>query len=537
MTAVTCCPESSARLEIPLGETSWAPGICPRKSHANWVSNEINKPRKSRLAAWERRSSHVPLTTPGMVVSTRDKNGKKPDVSHLSKLNNQLEKNNNDNTLIRRIHSASSQSAEIKQLSAHNKNNKCINSHIGSQDLSNPLKISTPPIVRTPPKTSSPPTVAPPPKTSTPPDIPPTPPKSSKSSSPLIPPLGGAYSNFQIARKLHRENLEHKPLPDTVQDALYKSLQANKIPHPGRNLRVGTPRVSAVGYRGYGASGPSQCSKLRVYRPKTAHEPEKKPAEDSLPRRPSTARVSDMHLAICWDLKPEDQPKLSPHIDGSNGSAAPAVFALVHQPQPEYLINTDKDNGVLKGGCEGGNGCGTPNDTLTCPPKGNCGTKEGCGTPPFKNGRPKSAWKETKENKNPNMDRRHRSSPNLSVDQNSERRQLGSRPCIACELKDTASECPPHSNYKMAFKAGKPSNSFDSGSSRPQTAKPVKVPKPRAPFAKRSYSIDTLAPPFSLWPGHTGQDYPEHWRLASVYQHAYKPIETRRKPLLASVYQ
>jgi hypothetical protein len=92
----------------------------------------------------------------------------------------------------------------------------------------------------------------------------------------------------------------------------------------------------------------------------------------------------------------------------------------------------------------------------------------------------------------------------------------------------------------MAFKAGKPSNSFDSGSaSRPQTAaaKQVRVPKPRAPFAKRSYSIDTLRPPFSLWPGHTGQGSPEHWRLASVYQHAYKPVEARWKPLLASVYQ
>jgi hypothetical protein len=105
---------------------------------------------------------------------------------------------------------------------------------------------------------------------------------------------------------------------------------------------------------------------------------------------------------------------------------------------------------------------------------------------------------------------------------------------MACELKQLPPQYRPRSEYKLAFKAGKPSSA-----SRPQTAaaKQVRVPKPRAPFAKRSYSIDTLRPPFSLWPEHTGQGYPEHWRLASVYQHAYKPIETRRKSLLASVYQ
>ena len=45
--------------------------------------------------------------------------------------------------------------------------------------------------------------------------------------------------------------------------------------------------------------------------------------------------VSEMELAICWDLVPaypEDEPRPTPHIDGSNGSAAPGIFSLVHHP-------------------------------------------------------------------------------------------------------------------------------------------------------------------------------------------------------------
>jgi hypothetical protein len=368
---------------------------------------------------------------------------------------------------------------------------------------------------------------------------------------------------LQIAKQLHRENLQHKPLPDTVDDSHYRALEANRAPYPGKGLEVEPPRVSAVGYRGYGASGPTQCSKLRVYRPKTAVQTEeRKQVEEILSRRPSTGRVSDMQLAICWDLKPpreEDEPRPSAHIDGSNGSVAPAVFALVRQPSPDH---GSKENG------DGKEGSGESNQN-GCASKEHCGTKEGCNTPPGTGESvfaviPRSAWGETKENSSPNvgnvhrrsdsagteghhtsakLERRkeHRSSPNLmTTGHKPTKRLLGARPCMACELKQLPSQYRPRSEYKMAFRAGKPSSSFDRGStSRPQTAaaKQVRVPKPRAPFAKRSYSIDTLRPPFSLWPGHTGQGYPEHWRLASVYQHAYKPVEARRKPLLASVYQ
>ncbi|XP_059484250.1 putative uncharacterized protein ENSP00000383309 [Neocloeon triangulifer] len=107
-----------------------------------------------------------------------------------------------------------------------------------------------------------------------------------------------------------------------------------------------------------------------------------------------------------------------------------------------------------------------------------------------------------------------------------------------------------HRSKSASNLAAKPSKSemkrFPDGekceNKRPHTAAPGKVqnavPKPKMPFSKRSYSIGTLAPPFSLWPdGTKRQDYPDHWRLASVYQHSYKPVHLRKKTLLASIFQ
>lgn len=52
--------------------------------------------------------------------------------------------------------------------------------------------------------------------------------------SPIIP----AYCNFQTARKMHAENLEHQPLPDAVADRAYRRLQAQGILNPGLALQV-----------------------------------------------------------------------------------------------------------------------------------------------------------------------------------------------------------------------------------------------------------------------------------------------------------
>lgn len=129
----------------------------------------------------------------------------------------------------------------------------------------------------------------------------------------------------------------------------------------------------------------------------------------------------------------------------------------------------------------------------------------------------------------------------------------------SAQQRRSPSSVAPDDNKKPPFKMGIPNSnasgtciSFDSGCGgsvgAPSSASSssagcssktsVRVPKPRHPYAKRDYAIETLSPPFACWHGGAGQGgYPEHWRLASVYQHAYKPIEQRLRPLLATVYQ
>lgn len=122
--------------------------------------------------------------------------------------------------------------------------------------------------------------------------------------------------------------------------------------------------------------------------------------------------------------------------------------------------------------------------------------------------------------------------------------RISSRPCVACEAKKlTANKTPTCFNnnnndkHKMAFKAGKLNNfDWEAAVQKTNRLKMVRVPKPKIPFAKKSYSIATLMPPFSIWPTVTGQDYPDHWRLASVYQHSYKPIESRKSQLIKTVF-
>ncbi|XP_054263818.1 uncharacterized protein LOC128987127 isoform X1 [Macrosteles quadrilineatus] len=435
------------------------------------------------------------------------------------------------------------------------------------------------------------------------------------------PPLASVYCSAEHAKNLKLENQKHQPLPDTIEDSLYRSLQLKQTKHPGMGLNV-QPRAAAVGVKGYGAPAPTQCSKLKVYRPKTAGNIHRRESRDEQVR-PKTSQpkrkehMSEIELALCWDFKPvhpSDEPKRSPHIDGSNGSAAPAVFALVHQPPtPHEDMRTPRPS-TGDGKMEKRHSV----DSLKSISRESADRARS---------RPKTAWGDevkakqlqdklkrlqersnpsavmdiinnnTKENNNPNIvlgtrktssgsdhmrrkslsgqqslkssdidshkmskQKHYQSSPNLANigvqtngDGKSKNRLLNNRPCMACDAKTSPSESVKDekrskSEYKMAFKAGKPNNGsgnssmnnsqdLSSTSSRAQSSKPVHVPKMKLPYAKKSYSIGTLAPPFSLWPGTTGQDYPEHWRLASVYQHSFKPVELRRKPLLQSVYQ
>lgn len=432
-------------------------------------------------------------------------------------------------------------------------------------------------------------------------------------------PVVSARQNFQFARGMHVGNLEHQPLPDTLG---YRHL--TKIAeHRDSDIVV---KPYAIGWKGYGASGPTCCTKMRVHRPKTC-DAKKSDVEVRDSKRPSTSApelgrqynkaMSLMDLAICWDFRPQDtklEPRPPKHVDGSNGSKAPAVFTMVHTPKDEVedkpkanqsnpIFNKNRRGDDLgyhpvpyfekdmtkekrKDSCdvqycqqhgkrENSSNNSSRKHSNTIANKTQCDGINGCGTPsassrksshdtirPEKLHPTKEAWNITQiNNKQRNkcnslesyektslaQGKLEQSSPEesqisrrstketISIN-NSENNNIKHKHCISCNgTSKPLVEVKPKESFKCAFKAGNPNSVQSSNNS--QDIKNLKIPKMRHPYSKKSYSIHTLAPPFSIWRDANANGYPEHWRLASVYQHAYKPLDQRRKPLIASVYQ
>lgn len=366
----------------------------------------------------------------------------------------------------------------------------------------------------------------------------------------------------------------------------------------------------AVGWKGYPGYGPTTCTKRKVYRPKTCGVLRDKDNDsicsfDRKWRFIRQSKVTPMDLAICWDLTPKDpkdEPQRPTHIDGSNGSAAPAVFNLVHTP-------TGEEEAVPP--CDGIHGCGqvfdhgdkgneekehffhriksrhpslTSQDSSLSKPtknvekeddrrsvgsKGSTKSEETLmkkraksaidlnaadkqsfhsrSSDSSKNSRAKSAHNINEIDKHSssskelnNNDKNFRqSAANICDHEKCIEKQLSKKIskvptkklCVACELKNMSLKEPrPKSDYKMAFKAGIPQKPVSKSSYI------LKVPKPKVPYVVKNYAIDSLAPPFSLQKMKR-YDYPEHWRLATVYQHSYKPIQARKRPLLHTVYK
>ena len=339
-------------------------------------------------------------------------------------------------------------------------------------------------------------------------------------------------------------------------------------------------------------AGPTHCTKLKVYRPKTCGVVPK--PLDRLKLRPHTCtsgekeKMGAMDLAICWDYRPadpRDEPKRPAHIDGSNGSSAPAIFTLVKTPRDVLDQNTGRSGGVFSNtlGDEGFfdkdimrrninksaalNSCHCHRSTdnlisqkhtdnyrpqsLTRVTESELKHQRCKSSPNISQlanaGDYSSSADSQKEQKCNNHHRHHR---HHTKNKHANIKGTKIRLCEQQYKEFQRNDQRPIQEYKQAFKAGVPRSnssgtcsSFDSGcnssiSSGTNCSKSVRIPKPRNPYVKKDYIIDTLAPPFACWRGGAGQGgYPEHWRLASVYQHAYKPVEQRKRPLLATVYQ
>ena len=389
--------------------------------------------------------------------------------------------------------------------------------------------------------------------------------------------LAAAPAASVAAKELKSANLEHQPLADAVLEPGFCRLAARGHPNPGIALDC-EPAASGIGWRPFDAPGPTNCSKQRVYRPHTAgcgmHNTL---AGNAFAKaaRPSTAaprrrHVSQMELAIGWETipdYPEDEPRPPKHVDGSNGSAAPGIFCRVPAPERTPAVPTPPR-------------MQTPLNHE--PNSDEIRTRLAM----LQRDRAASAAMEACRRTMGEDQRRRRSSaggdprnledhiaaglkasvaatsaarrrlPRRAAEQMAEASR-GNRSCGACSAQnglpnglangDEASN--PHRLPPAPFKAGRApvclstNSSFDGGGSSGSgravaAARALNVPRPRPPFSRRGYEITTLAQPFAMDKnGSAGGAYPEHWRLASVYQLSYKPLVSRNKPLIKTVFQ
>ncbi|XP_050441827.1 uncharacterized protein LOC126846461 [Adelges cooleyi] len=352
----------------------------------------------------------------------------------------------------------------------------------------------------------------------------------------------------------HGRSNKHHRLPDTIEDAVYRSLQMKRDKHPGLGLDGFWPKCSAVAYKSFNDPGPTQCSKLRVYRPKTSKDGGGNGRQETAGNgRPKTCgslqALTDIKLALCWDL---DAP-----FDGRRSADKPAVFqkivkkdsAEMHSGKPvPRAPNSSAVMGFVRPADE-------PESPRVSRPRNlsaivnlipeklarNNDESGGDREEPDPAKSPPASREKIPEEVG-NVDDKPEQSDRANAFGACEKQHC--RPCVACDYRRyypaAAKRCQKSHEeknpYKMAFKAGVPVTS-PVKHGRTKCKKKLKVPKPKTTNSdKKKYVIGTLLPPFSMWPGTTARDYPEHWRLTSVYRQAFKPLESRKQSFLDTIY-
>ncbi|XP_050520005.1 uncharacterized protein LOC126893646 isoform X2 [Daktulosphaira vitifoliae] len=393
--------------------------------------------------------------------------------------------------------------------------------------------------------------------------------------------------NRNITDQYEFDNKKHHRLPDTIEDALYRSLQMKRDKHPGLGLNDFWPKCSAVAYKSFNDPGPTQCSKLKVFRPKSSSDVKHKNQQNSRDDRPKTSvplvcgrPITDIKLALCWDLDaPFDRPqsvdkpavfqKILRKEAAENQMNKPlesnfsAIMGLIKE-KPSDLKKLEKESNNNIQQMKGKNLSAvmdlipkkqilTSNNEFAVD-QTPIMTDDKAGQTLLKISSPninigKKFKEETAVSTIPQLFSHQKEAVDKQeLDQISERGDIENkisgddkkhyRPCVACDLQPVKQQPKFQeqiNKYKMAFKAGIPQPLMSQ--QHKLTKKHLKVPRPKTTNSdKKKYVIGTLLPPFSMWPGTTGRDYPEHWRLTSVYRQAFKPLESRKQPFLQTIY-
>lgn len=303
--------------------------------------------------------------------------------------------------------------------------------------------------------------------------------KSADKQKSIVEPLV-CYDRFALSKRLHAENLKHQPLPDKVDDSIFKNAKITHeldSGHNGLRCKIKWRDETNIPTRKDPYFGPV----LGCKKPKT-----------------------NMDLAICWEtpMNPVYEPHKSRHIDGTEGGSGPAIFALIqHTPIPENResLNIEKN---------------THDD---CMKEENSRNLFECCCECLCKGIESVVVADQSKS-------REKSRSNLLP-----RLRIRERRCVACGPK-FPEKCPDsrltRSAVGIALDVEEKKNICKNKFTTSMTM--AIPPRPKTPFAKRSFCIDTLAPPFSVTSGHRDTDYPEHWRLMSVYQQSYKNPQKRK---------
>ncbi|XP_071565874.1 uncharacterized protein [Temnothorax nylanderi] len=297
--------------------------------------------------------------------------------------------------------------------------------------------------------------------------------------------ITSCVDKFALAKRLHAENLQHQPLPDRVDDSVFR-----------KGCRVCSP----------------SCERDAKWNPNRAN-PTATRMENRLfgaalgCKKPETR----MDLAICWETPrdPVYEPRRPTHIDGSEGGTAPAIFAMIqHTPVPKNRELLSCSGEKDKCSCARRDQAETDSRRNQCCCDRSCNELRGerrCEKPSRSNSVPRVTERKCaacRDGETETEFERRRRDPRLI------RSAVGA--ALGLEEKRWST-----TGDDVALRNGLPPMRMT-------------VPRPRTPFARRAFCIDTLAPPFSVVSGCRDADYPEHWRLMSVYQQSYRNPQKRK---------
>ncbi|CAL7943110.1 unnamed protein product [Xylocopa violacea] len=290
------------------------------------------------------------------------------------------------------------------------------------------------------------------------------------------------YDQFAIAKKLHAENLEHQPLPDRVDDSVFKLAKPNGSCCESLCGKCNCCKREIAGH----------CTSLESHGPALGcKEPKTK-----------------MDLAICWEtpIDPAYEPRRPAHIDGSDGGLAPAIFTLVqHASSSKVSVHSGASRSA-----EASSSC-----------RGRCKSQESIYHPGNEN------KEENNESKNSCCDCLCKDLNRTKISEKDEARErlkrVSFRKCIACDSRNTGED--PRlikSAVGLALGMEKAENNQRRGESK------TTIPRPKTSFVRKSSSTDTLTSPLNVISRCKNVDFPEHWRFMSVYQQSYRNPHRRR---------